>query len=331
MHGERGVAFLREKACQRRHLAAHILLIRYAAIGQEGVGKAGQRLEFDIGGHAAELRREDVTRLHGARERQRIGCDGHAGKPGRIPEGFAHHHDDVGSARRCIGRRRRRLDRSHRGRAVACRRAHIGHRHVEGKRHDKAVVTVICGLVPHHRFDIERRAQRRMTRIVHLHGKKDEKRHGQGQPHDPAHAARCRKHARLEPHDRQRYGGRGEGSNDQRPGRGAFRHHERQQFHDLARIQEIGRIGRIAEIELLLRTDPRKNKQHGSQQQNRLTLSPCEGVEPKQGKGYRRDCRERRSCRICEETEGLARRAAQDRLHQEGQRDSRGDDCRRIG
>lgn len=62
MDGARRIAFRAEERGERGDRLAHILLVRgNAARRQEGVGEARQRLEFDIGGEAAEFRREDVA------------------------------------------------------------------------------------------------------------------------------------------------------------------------------------------------------------------------------------------------------------------------------
>ena len=85
---------------------ADILLIGDAAIRQERVGEAGQRLEFDVGGHAAELRREHRAGAQLAHGRDRIRRDRDAGQLRRVPEGLAHHDDDV----RLVGRHARRRE-----------------------------------------------------------------------------------------------------------------------------------------------------------------------------------------------------------------------------
>ncbi len=156
MDGARNVTLAAEEGGKRRDRIADVLLVRNAAIGQEGIRKAGQRFEFDIGGHAAELWREHVAGLHFADRRHRVGRKLDVRQTGRIPEGFAHQHDDVGLAA-VGGAGRQRLDRDAVDRIghVAGGRVDVGHRQVDRKGQRKAVVAIVFGLVPHDRDDLQ--------------------------------------------------------------------------------------------------------------------------------------------------------------------------------
>nr|CAD7058322.1 hypothetical protein RP007_05857 [Rhizobium sp. P007] len=180
MNCDGGITFAAEEAGERGHRAADILLVGNAAIGQEGVREAGQCLEFHICRHAAELGRKHVAGLFGADGRHGIGREIHVFKPGRIPQGFAHQHDDVRVITLVGGERCRfRGEIGDAVFAVTLRRRDIGHGNIEGEGHQEAVVAVVFLLIPHHGDDVEAIAHPGIMRIVHQRGEAGEKRQRQ--------------------------------------------------------------------------------------------------------------------------------------------------------
>ena len=244
------IAEIPEHGGERRRLVAYVLLVWNAAIRQESVREAGQRLKFDIGGKAAHFRRKNLSRRVFAEGGKRIGLDRHPFEPPRIPQGFHHDHDDVRFfLRRDEGAGSR--DGFHGLLGISRRSRDHRHRHVHGEGGHEAVMPVIGGLVPHHRLQAEEDAQLRERAVVEIRADDHECGHRYGHHGDTSHGRQgfCAAIAQYagaeggEECDRDRDGGR----QQEHPVLGQ----QREEIDDLAQEDEVRRIERCAEKQVL--------------------------------------------------------------------------------
>ncbi|AGG74432.1 Phosphoglycerol transferase, cyclic beta-1,2-glucan modification protein [Sinorhizobium meliloti 1021] len=322
VNGARNITLAAEERGERGNRIADILLVGDAAIGQERVGKTGQRFEFDIGGHAAELRRKDVAALQFTDGRHGIGRQLHLGKTGRIPKGFAHQHDHVRFAAmgRAGGKRlyRNPVDRV---RHIAGGRVYIGHREVDGKGKREAVMAVVLGLIPHDRDDPKPVTDPRELVVVHDVPECDQQRQGECDPHQPLPTCQLGKVLPGEPQQESANDdGRDQPGDDADRGPRPVLHEYRHQFHDLPAEKKIGRIERIGQEDLLLLTDECRHDGERRDEQRGLVFATEQGIDAKHGEEEHGDRGPGRAHGIGEIGDGVGPGPAHDHFDGEDER-----------
>ena len=194
---------------------------------------------------------------------------------------LAHQHDNVGlAAMGCAGRHRLRRNLVDGIGHVACRRRDVGHRQVERKRHGKAVVTVVFRLVPHDRDDLQTVAHPGKIVVVHQMIEGTQKRQGDGEPRQalaPAKVGEAAPGKTDKPRKRNDGDNQANGDAGSRP-RAVF-DQNRHQFHDLAAEQEVCRVKRVGEENLLLPADERRHERQRREQDHAEIFACEEGVE----------------------------------------------------